>query len=606
MPHTIKFMKKLLLSVAALFTVTVLIQAGETATDICGNTYPVVTIGTQIWMAENLRCNKYDTDSEAYSIEWPAHNTLLTPTNSSYLPYYVDATNLTNWDKTSKEMSYRIREELVAKLGYLYNWAAAVGVGDGLIYKDTFVGHRQGICPNGWHIPTKGEWDKLVSNITGEKEYGGKRLKKTSGWYCSRIVCGNGTDDYGFAALPAGYADGNVISKVVDEAYFWTSTTLDNGEEAYNINLSNDSRVRYYANQKNSGASVRCVKNTIIVSTEFETLESDGGTVEIVVSSDIPWSASSSQDWARPSKTMGEGSEIITISVDKSTSQYMDTARITFFAKDQTPAVVVVCLKPGLKIPEKCKASDYSQVVIGSQIWMAENYRCSKYDTGSEAYNASWLTNNTIPTTVVDQSTPYYLDAADMSMWNDNYSNSLSRTQISKLGYLYNWSAVVGIDKLETQTESFSGDRQGICPNGWHVPSLDEISELLDYVGGADVAGAKLKTMSGWFKDGNGTDDYGFAALPANVDRMEMWSSSYFHSYSTYACQIISGRDRAFLHMDFNTAFARSVRCVKSLSTATEETNDDTEHSVYKQLIGGHIVIINGNKKFNLQGGEIK
>lgn len=287
-------MKKLLLSVAALFTVTVLIQAGETATDICGNTYPVVTIGTQIWMAENLRCNKYDTDSEAYSIEWPAHNTLLTPTNSSYLPYYVDATNLTNWDKTSKEMSYRIREELVAKLGYLYNWAAAVGVGDGLIYKDTFVGHRQGICPNGWHIPTKGEWDKLVSNITGEKEYGGKRLKKTSGWYCSRIVCGNGTDDYGFAALPA------------------------------------------------------------------------------------------------------------------------------------------------------------------------------------------------------------------------------------------------------------------------------------------------------------------------NVDRMEMWSSSYFHSYSTYACQIISGRDRAFLHMDFNTAFARSVRCVKSLSTATEETNDDTEHSVYKQLIGGHIVIINGNKKFNLQGGEIK
>lgn len=58
--------------------------------------------------------------------------------------------------------------------------------------------------------------------------------------------------------------------------------------------------------------------------------------------------------------------------------------------------------------------------------------------------------------------------------------------------------------------------------------------------------------------------------------------------------------------MDFNTAFARSVRCVKSLSTATEETNDDTEHSVYKQLIGGHIVIINGNKKFNLQGGEIK
>jgi uncharacterized protein (TIGR02145 family) len=53
-----------------------------------------------------------------------------------------------------------------------------------------------------------------------------------------------------------------------------------------------------------------------------------------------------------------------------------------------------------------------------------------------------------------------------------------------------------------------------VCPSGWHLPSGAEWTTLTDYVGGEETAGTKLKSTSGWNDDGNGTDDYGFSALP--------------------------------------------------------------------------------------------
>ncbi|MCQ2361400.1 MAG: hypothetical protein MJ009_08020, partial [Paludibacteraceae bacterium] len=94
--------------------------------------------------------------------------------------------------------------------------------------------------------------------------------------------------------------------------------------------------------------------------------------------------------------------------------------------------------EPSAPTSEKCKASDYPQVTIGTQTWMAENYRCSKYDTESEAYNASWLTDNTIPTSEDYTYTPYYTDASDKSKWKTSeYAGNLTDEQIEKLGYLY-------------------------------------------------------------------------------------------------------------------------------------------------------------------------
>jgi uncharacterized protein (TIGR02145 family) len=68
----------------------------------------------------------------------------------------------------------------------------------------------------------------------------------------------------------------------------------------------------------------------------------------------------------------------------------------------------------------------------------------------------------------------------------------------SKYGRIYNW---------ETAKE--------VCPNGWHLPSDEEWTKLTGYIGGERISGKKLKSKSNWNNDGNGTDNYGFSALPS-------------------------------------------------------------------------------------------
>jgi uncharacterized protein (TIGR02145 family) len=70
----------------------------------------------------------------------------------------------------------------------------------------------------------------------------------------------------------------------------------------------------------------------------------------------------------------------------------------------------------------------------------------------------------------------------------------------AKYGRLYSWSAA-----------------QAVCPTGWHLPSYEEWVDLATTVGGFDVAGKKLKAKNGWDEYGNGTDDYGFSALPGGT-----------------------------------------------------------------------------------------
>ncbi|MDR2582192.1 MAG: hypothetical protein LBC75_01775 [Fibromonadaceae bacterium] len=101
---------------------------------------------------------------------------------------------------------------------------------------------------------------------------------------------------------------------------------------------------------------------------------------------------------------------------------------------------------------------NYETVVIGKQVWMAENLNCDV--TGSVCYD-------------------------------DDPDNC------SKYGRLYNWEQAMSV-----------------CSNGWHLPSDAEWTVLTDFVGGASTAGTKLKATSGWDGNGNGTDTYDFVALP--------------------------------------------------------------------------------------------
>ena len=118
----------------------------------------------------------------------------------------------------------------------------------------------------------------------------------------------------------------------------------------------------------------------------------------------------------------------------------------------------------------------YKTVKIGNQVWMAENLN---YNTGI----GSWCYDN-------------------------NSSNC------NKYGVLYNWTAAM--DGEASSTTNPSGI-QGVCPAGWHLPSDAEWTELTDYLGGASVAGGKLKETgtTHWNSPNTGaTNETGFTALP--------------------------------------------------------------------------------------------
>ncbi len=181
-----------------------------------GQTYKTVTIGSQTWMAQNLN---YETDSS---------------------------------------FCYNNEESNCAKYGRLYRWAAAVGKSESECgYGYTCSRNIQGVCPNGWHLPSKAEWETLF-NAVGGSSTAGTKLKSTSGWNSS----GNGTDAFGFSALPAGYR--NLKGAFLNEgrsADFWSSTE-DDSYDAYLMHLSYDADTAgLIYNGKYFGFSVRCLKD---------------------------------------------------------------------------------------------------------------------------------------------------------------------------------------------------------------------------------------------------------------------------------------------------------------------------------------------------------
>ena len=124
----------------------------------------------------------------------------------------------------------------------------------------------------------------------------------------------------------------------------------------------------------------------------------------------------------------------------------------------------------------------YKTIGIGTQMWMAENLNYDYKVNGSTYGN--WCYNN-------------------------------SADSCAKYGRLYTWgaamdSATTGCG-FGTTCAASSGKVRGICPTGWHLPSAAEWSTLITAVG--DSAGTKLKSTSGWYSNGNGTDAYGFSAL---------------------------------------------------------------------------------------------
>ena len=130
---------------------------------------------------------------------------------------------------------------------------------------------------------------------------------------------------------------------------------------------------------------------------------------------------------------------------------------------------------------------DYETVQIGEQCWFAENLRAENYADGMQIPNSSsyseWVSTTEGATSV------YENDAANLEQF----------------GRLYNWFAVA--------------HESGLCPNGWHVSAEMEWQELLDFAGGAEIAGETLKSQDFWDDGEQGDDALGFDGRPGGYRR---------------------------------------------------------------------------------------
>jgi uncharacterized protein (TIGR02145 family) len=172
--------------------------------------------------------------------------------------------------------------------------------------------------------------------------------------------------------------------------------------------------------------------------------------------------------------------------------------------------------KTSIYFTDSRNGQKYRAVKVGGKTWMAENLN---YQTGN-----SWCYGN------------------------DN-------SNCNKYGRLYTWNAA-----------------KGACPSGWRLPSREEWKEL-EAVAGGSVAGKKLKAASGWSNNGNGTDEYGFSALPGGSrdadggfydagDYGLWWTASEYGSGTAYSRYMAYDGDYVY-EFTSNKEYGFAVRCVR-------------------------------------------
>ncbi|MBN1184797.1 MAG: hypothetical protein JXB49_21100 [Bacteroidales bacterium] len=186
--------------------------------------FNTITIGTQVWMKENLSSTHYSNGDPIKMIsdksEWKSIN------NGAYCWYNNDS-------------SFR------NTYGAIYNWYV--------------VNDPRNLCPTGWHIPSDDEWSVLIDYLGGLEVAGNKLVDAGSHWMCPDQIAEN---NYGFSALPGGFRDKNGVFSYIGYTGHWWSNSQDNDKSAWyyaiSVHLKNMTR---FNNDKSAGKSVRCLKN---------------------------------------------------------------------------------------------------------------------------------------------------------------------------------------------------------------------------------------------------------------------------------------------------------------------------------------------------------
>ncbi len=197
-----------------------------------------------------------------------------------------------------------------------------------------------------------------------------------------------------------------------------------------------------------------------------------------------------------------------------------------------------------------CGGSSYAEVEIGDQVWMTENLNVEEFRNGDPIPHANTISKWRKAGQEGQPAWCYY---------NNNPENG------EKYGKLYNWYAV--------------NDLRGLAPDGWHVPDKEEWELLSSFLGASKIAAKKMKSTSGWEKNGSGNNESGFTALPGGGivtstirDKYKFefggfglaagwWSSTGRRKTAWY--RVIEYNDRGGVYQDLNKLNGLSVRCIK-------------------------------------------
>jgi uncharacterized protein (TIGR02145 family) len=217
-----------------------------TVTDASGNTYPTITIGTQVWMAENLRTTKYRdgsnipvvTDNTQWANNWNNGNPMQQPMMCWY---------------NNDQATYTAN-----KFGALYNWYAINPATNG----------NTNVCPTGWHVPTDAEWNKLTKFLDPTADTtqccsnsAGGKMKSTGTQYWLSPNTG-ATNSSGWSGLPGGLRNPNgTFFDIGNAGLWWSSTEYDTYVAWIRYLGYNYGGVDRYFTDKTNGFSVRCLRD---------------------------------------------------------------------------------------------------------------------------------------------------------------------------------------------------------------------------------------------------------------------------------------------------------------------------------------------------------
>jgi len=292
--------KRLIISVLLLSGFYFSVVQAQTIKDIDGNIYKTVTIGTQIWMAENLKTTRFNDGTPIPLASLSANDWANHTVSASTTPAYC-------WQYDSAS-----------------------------VYKDAYGAFYNGftvaagnLCPSGWHVPSNDEWITLTTYLGGEDVAGGKLKEKSSTYWNSP---NNGaTNETGFSARAGGsIADNGSNWNVRDNGFFWSSTSPYEKYLWIRTISANWTRITPSSSDMQVGNSVRCLKdvtveaanpkppnNAVPKKTELVSLKNEAFKFELTARGDWSFSKIVQQDPYEEFKTGRYSSSISTGEGDK-------------------------------------------------------------------------------------------------------------------------------------------------------------------------------------------------------------------------------------------------------------------------------------------------